>query len=62
MSQLMLQFAIVVAFGALCFGSRCVAAFIMTRNRFRKEMIDRGLAHCDERTGKWEWGEQARLR
>ncbi len=56
MREQLLQFGIVIAFGALCFGCGCAAAFIVTRNRFRKETIDRGLAHYDERTGKWEWG------
>jgi hypothetical protein len=56
------QFGIVIAFGALCFGCGCLAAFTVTRNRFRNEMINRGLANYNERTGKWEWGEQARRR
>jgi hypothetical protein len=38
MSEL-LQFIIVVAFGALCFGCGYLTAFIVTRNRWRDEMI-----------------------
>jgi hypothetical protein len=38
MSEL-LQFIIVVAFGALCFGCGCLIAFIVTRNKYRDEMI-----------------------
>ena len=55
-----LQLIIVVAFGALCFGCGCLTAFIVTRNQWRHEMIERGFAHYNERTGKWEFGEQAR--
>jgi hypothetical protein len=29
---------------------------IVTRNRFRNEMIKRGGARYNQRTGKWEWG------
>ena len=61
MSEL-LQFIIVVGFGALCFGCGCLTAFIVTRNQWRGDMIKRGFANYNERTGKWEWGEQASRR
>ena len=38
-------------------GCGYLIAFIVTRNRFRNEMIKRGVARYDEQTGKWEWGE-----
>jgi len=57
MRELILQFGIVVAFGVLCVGCGYLIAFIVTRNRFRNEMIKRGVARYDEQTGKWEWGE-----
>ena len=47
----------VVAFGALCFGCGCLIAFIVTRNKYRDEMIKRGVARYNQPTGKWEWGE-----
>jgi len=56
MSELSLQAVIVLAFGVLCFGCGCLLAFIVTRNRYRKEMIKRGLARYNQQTGKWEWG------
>jgi hypothetical protein len=56
MSEL-LQFVIVIAFGALCFGCGYLAAFIVTRNRWRDEMIKRGVARYNWHTGKWELGE-----
>jgi hypothetical protein len=31
-----------------------------TRNQWRGDMIKRGFANYNARTGKWEWGEQAR--
>jgi len=40
-----------------CFGCVFLAAFIVTRNHWRDEMIKRGVAHYDWQTGKWEWGE-----
>jgi hypothetical protein len=52
-----LQFIIVVGFGALCFGCGYLAAFIVTRNKWRDEMIKRGVARYNWQTGKWEWGE-----
>jgi hypothetical protein len=58
MSQLLLQVLIVVAFGALCFGFGYLTAFIVTRNKWRDEMIKRGVARYNWQTGKWEWGEQ----
>jgi hypothetical protein len=51
------QFIIVVAFGAFCFGCGVLTAFIVTRNKWRDEMIRRGVARYNSRTGKWEWGE-----
>jgi hypothetical protein len=58
MSQLVLQNFILMAFGVLCFGCGYFIAFIVTRNRWRDEMIKRGVARFNWRTGKWEWGEQ----
>jgi hypothetical protein len=52
-----LQFIIVIAFGGLCFGCGCLTAFIVTRNKWRDEMIRRGVARYNSQTGKWEWGE-----
>ena len=49
-----LQFIIVIAFGALCFGCGCLTAFIVTRNKWRDEMIKRGVARYNWQTGKWE--------
>jgi hypothetical protein len=57
MRELLLQFGIVVAFGAFCFGSGYFIAFIVTRNKWRDEMIKRGVARYNPQTGKWEWGE-----
>jgi hypothetical protein len=51
-----LQFIIFMAFGAFCFASGVLAAFIVTRNKWRDEMIKRGVARYNSRTGKWEWG------
>ena len=39
-----LQFIIFMAFGAFCFGSGVLTAFIVTRNKWRDEMIKRGVA------------------
>jgi hypothetical protein len=47
----------VIAFGGLCFGCGYLAAFIVTRNKWRDEMIKRGVARYNWQTGKWEWGE-----
>jgi hypothetical protein len=47
----------VVAIGALCFGCGYLIAFIVTRNKYRDEMIKRGVARYNQQTGKWEWGE-----
>ena len=52
-----LQFIIVIAFGALCFGCGCLTAFIVTRNKWRDEMIKRGVARYNWQTGKWELGD-----
>jgi hypothetical protein len=49
MSDELLQFIIVVGFGAH------LTAFIVTRTRFRNQMIKRGAAHFDSETGKWGW-------
>jgi|SRR6516162_5500054 len=57
MSQLGLQIIIVVAFGALCFGCGYLTAFIVTRNKWRDEMIKRKVARFNWQSGKWEWGE-----
>jgi hypothetical protein len=57
MNDELLQFIIVVAFGALCFGCGYLIAFIVTRNKYRGEMIKRGAARYNQQTGKWEWGE-----
>ena len=51
MSEL-LQFIIVVAFGAFCFGCGYLTAFIVTRNKWRDEMIKRGVARYNWTTGK----------
>jgi hypothetical protein len=61
MSEL-LQFIIVIAFGALCFGVGYLTAFIVTRNKYRDEMIKRGVARYNWQTGKWEWGESRQSR
>ena len=50
-----LQFIIVVALGGLCFGCGYLVAFILTRNKWRDEMIRRGVARHNSQTGKWEW-------
>jgi hypothetical protein len=55
MSDELLQFIIVVGFGALCFGCGYLMAFLVTRTRFRNQMIKRGAAHFDSETGKWGW-------
>lgn len=57
MSDQLLQFIIVIALGGLCFGCGCLTAFIVTRTKFRNEMIKRGVARYNQQTGKWEWEE-----
>jgi hypothetical protein len=57
MRDQLLQFGLVGAFGALCFGCGCLIAFIVTRNQWRDDMIKRGHARYNWQTGKWEWGE-----
>jgi hypothetical protein len=52
MSEL-LQFIIVAAFGAFCFGCGYLTAFIVARNQWRDEMIKRGVARYNWQTGKW---------
>ena len=51
-----LQFIIMAAFAVFCFGFGYLTAFIVTRNKWRDEMIERRIARFDWRTGKWEWG------
>ena len=51
------QFMIVAGFGAICFGCGYLIALIVVRNQWRDEMIKRGVARYNWRTGKWEWGE-----
>jgi len=34
-----------------------LVAFIVTRMKWRREMIRRGAARYNSQTGKWEWGE-----
>ena len=62
MREQLLQFGVVGAFGALCFGCGYLTAFIVTRKQWRAGMIERGFANYNERTVKWEWGEQASRR
>ena len=59
MSDERLQFIIVVTLGGLCFGCGYLTAFIVTRTRFRNQMIKRGAARHDSETGKWEWEKPA---
>jgi hypothetical protein len=56
-SQLLMQVVIVVTFAALCFGGGYLTAFIVTRNQWRDQMIERRIARYNWHTGKWEWGE-----
>ena len=58
MSEL-LQFIIVVGFGALCFGCGYLTGFIVTRNRWH-EMIKHGVARYNAQTGFWEWEPESR--
>jgi hypothetical protein len=60
MSQLLPPVLIVAAFGAFCFGCGYLAAFIVTRNKWRDEMIERRVAHYNWQTGKLELGEPPR--
>ena len=57
-----LQFIIMAAFAALCFGCGYLTAFIVTRNHWRDEMIERHIARYNWHTGKWEWGEPPKER
>jgi len=43
-------------------GAAVLTAFVVTRNQWRADLIERGFANYNERTGKWEWGEQASIR
>jgi hypothetical protein len=54
MSELLRQVLIAVAFGAVCFGCGYLTGFIVTRNRWRGEMIKRGMAQYNLQTGAWE--------
>ena len=47
MSKPLLEFIILFAFGALCFGCGYLIAFIVTRTKFRNQMIKRGAAHYE---------------
>jgi len=38
-------------------GCGYLTAFIVTRNQWRDEVIKRGVAGYNWKTGKWEWGE-----
>ena len=60
LSDELLQFIIVIALGGLCFGCGCLTAFIVTRTKFRNEMIRRGVARYNQQTGKWEWGDPSK--
>jgi hypothetical protein len=51
------QFIIVAGFGVICFACGYLIAFIVVRNPRRDEMIKRGVARYNWRTGNWEWGE-----
>jgi hypothetical protein len=44
---------IVVALDGFCFGRGCLTAFIVTRTKFRNEMIRRGVARHNRQTSKW---------
>ena len=48
-----LQFIIMAGFALLCFGCGNLTAFIVTRNKWRDEMIERRIARYDWHTGKW---------
>jgi predicted permease len=56
------QFIIVVAFGALCFGCGCLTAFIVTRNKWRDEMIKRGAGATISRPANGSGGSHRRNR
>jgi hypothetical protein len=62
MSEQLQQFIGVAGFGALCFGCGYLIAFMVTRNKWRDEMIKRGVARYNWHTGKWEWGQPPRKR
>ena len=53
---------IVAGFSAICFGCGYLIAFILVRNQWRDEMIRRGVARYNWKTGKWEWGESPKDR
>jgi hypothetical protein len=38
-------------------GGGYLTAFIVTRNKYRDEMIKRCVARYSSQTGKWEWDE-----
>jgi hypothetical protein len=56
-SELLRSIIVVLAFGGLCFGFGYLTAFVVTRNKWRDEMIKRGVARYNWQTGKWEWGD-----
>jgi hypothetical protein len=41
-------------FGAICIGRGYLIAFIVIRNEWCDEMIKRGVARYNWKTGKWE--------
>ena len=57
---MLLQIIIVIAFGGLCFGCGYLAGFIVTRNKWRDEMIERGVARYNWQTGKMGMGRTAK--
>ena len=57
----LLQFIIVVAFGAFCFGRGSIIAFIVTRNKYRNEMSAVSLATIS-RPANGNWGSRQRNR
>jgi hypothetical protein len=57
MSEQLRQFIIVAGFGVICFGCGYLIAHIVTRNKWRDEMIERGVAQYNWKTGKWKWDE-----
>jgi hypothetical protein len=52
MRDQLLQFGLVAAFGALCFGCGCLTAFIVTRNQWRGDMIERGFCQLQRADGQ----------
>jgi hypothetical protein len=50
------QFLIAAGFGLFCFGCGYFVGFIVTSSEWRNEMIKRGVARKNRKSGKWEWG------